>query len=100
MKDNFVRRDQTPSSASKRFYSCVVPTGSLYVDCHSSNVIYFITCNNPIHTILVKQREGEWEITELDSNIQINIDFVKFYLSISMNVTANVLLARSKYWKN
>ena len=45
LKANFVSRDQALSSASKRFYDCIVPAGILYVDYHSSNVTYLITCN-------------------------------------------------------
>ena len=35
--------------------------------------------------------------TELDLNIQINKDFVKFFIVISVKVTEKVILARSKY---
>ena len=34
---------------------------------------------------------------ELDLNIQINMDFVKFYLDIFMKITAYMHLTRSNY---
>ena len=46
LKKNFIARDKVVSSCTKRFYDCVTPPGSIYIDCHSANVIYLITCNN------------------------------------------------------
>ena len=42
----FSAKDKAVSSASKRLFDCIVPAGSSYIDCHSANVIYLITCNN------------------------------------------------------
>ena len=36
---------QVLCSASKRFYDCVISAATVYVDCHSSNVVYLIICN-------------------------------------------------------
>ena len=41
----FYARDKVVSTATKRIYDCKVPPGSIYIDCHCSNVIYLITCN-------------------------------------------------------
>ena len=45
LNHNFCAKDKAVSTATKRIYDCVVPPGTIYVDCHSSNVIYLITCN-------------------------------------------------------
>ena len=34
------------SSCTKRVVDCIVPPGSTYINCHSSNVVYLITCDN------------------------------------------------------
>ena len=33
------------STATKRLYNCIVPPGSTYINDHSSNVVYLITCD-------------------------------------------------------
>ena len=33
------------STTTNRLYKCIVPAGSTYVNDHSSNVVYLITCN-------------------------------------------------------
>ena len=40
-----ISKDKVVSTVTKRFYDCIVPSGITYIDCHSSNVIYLITCN-------------------------------------------------------
>ena len=52
-KVNFVNKVQALRSASRRYYDGIVPAGTVYVDCHNSNVIYLITCNK--FFMLVKQ---------------------------------------------
>ena len=42
---NYVSRAQVLIPATKRFCGCIVPAGTVGVDCHRSNVIYLITCN-------------------------------------------------------
>ena len=42
---SFVNRNQALSSEIKRVYDCIVPAAAIYVDCHSSNIIYLIACN-------------------------------------------------------
>ena len=44
LKQNFIARDRCVSSCSLRSYPCITPPGTLYVNCHTSNVIYLITC--------------------------------------------------------
>lgn len=46
LKNQFLARDRVVSSCTKRIYDCVTPSGSVYIDCNSANVIYLITCNN------------------------------------------------------
>ena len=45
LKTQFVARDKAISTCSKRIYDCITPPGTLYVDCHSSNLIYLLTCS-------------------------------------------------------
>lgn len=45
LKDCFKTKDKVVSTSTKRVHDCVVPDGSIYIDCHASNVIYLITCN-------------------------------------------------------
>ena len=45
LKDNFRAKDKVVSVSTKRIYDCIVPDGTIYIDCHTSNVIYLITCN-------------------------------------------------------
>ena len=40
----FIARDKAISSCTKRVYECITPPGTSYVDCHSSNLIYLLTC--------------------------------------------------------
>ena len=40
----FVPRDKAISSCTKRTYDCITPPGTIYVDCHSANLIYLLTC--------------------------------------------------------
>ena len=42
----FFPLDRVVSSTTHRIYDCVVPDDTVYVNCHSSNVIYLITCCN------------------------------------------------------
>ena len=37
--------DKSLRSVTKRTYDSVTPPGTIYIICHSSNVIYLITCN-------------------------------------------------------
>ena len=46
MKKDFVPRDSCLSSGTFRTYPCVIPPGTVYLDCHSQNVVYLITCLN------------------------------------------------------
>ena len=41
----FVPVNNILSTTTNRLYKCIVTAGSAYVDDHSSNVIYLITCN-------------------------------------------------------
>ena len=45
LKSQFLAKDKAISTCSKRVYNCITPPGTLYVDCHSSNVIYLLTCS-------------------------------------------------------
>ena len=36
----FVPRDKAVSSCTKRIYDCVTPAGTVYLDCHSTNLVY------------------------------------------------------------
>ena len=42
----FLPKDKVVSSVTHRVYDCVYPSGATYTNCHSSNVIYLITCSN------------------------------------------------------
>ena len=44
-KHQFYPTDKFFSSVTKRVYDCVLPAGTRYIDCHSANVIYLITCS-------------------------------------------------------
>ena len=41
----FSPQDRVLSTATKRVYNCIVPPGSTYINGHSSNVVYLITCD-------------------------------------------------------
>ena len=41
----FSPQDRVLSTATKRLYNCIVPPGSTYINGHSSNVVYLITCD-------------------------------------------------------
>ena len=43
-QDKFQPCDKIVSTTTLRMYNCIVPEGSLDLDCHSSNVVYLITC--------------------------------------------------------
>ena len=45
LKANFVSRDLALSSINNGLYDWIFLAGILYVDCHSSNAFYLITCN-------------------------------------------------------
>lgn len=45
LKANFVSRDLALSSTNNGLYDWIFLAGILYVDCHSSNAFYLITCN-------------------------------------------------------
>ena len=42
----FFPRDLVFRSTTHRLYDCIVPPGTTYVDCMSSNVVYRLTCDN------------------------------------------------------
>ena len=44
-QNKFVPVNNILSTTTNRLYKCIVPTGSTYVNDHSSNVVYLITCN-------------------------------------------------------
>ena len=44
-RNKFVPVNNILSTATNRLYKCIVPAGSTYVNDHSSNVVYLITCN-------------------------------------------------------
>ena len=44
LKNQFIARDKTISTCSKRIYDCITLPGTIYVDCHSANLIYLLTC--------------------------------------------------------
>ena len=41
----FFPQDKIISTTTNRIYNCIVPPGTVYLNDHSSNVIYLITCN-------------------------------------------------------
>ena len=41
----FSPKDRAVSSCTKRIYDCITLPGTIYVNCHSPNVIYIITCD-------------------------------------------------------
>ena len=45
LSHQFVARDKAISSCTKRTYDCITPPETVYVGCHSTNVIYLITCS-------------------------------------------------------
>lgn len=42
---HFKARDKVESTCTKRLYDCVTPPGTVYLNCHSTNLIYLITCS-------------------------------------------------------
>lgn len=40
----FKDRDRVESSCTKRLYDCVTSPGTVYLNCHSTNLIYLLTC--------------------------------------------------------
>ena len=44
-KFDFFPTDKILSTVTKRLFDCVIPPGTIYLDCHSPNVIYLLTCN-------------------------------------------------------
>ena len=42
---DFLPSDRILSTSTKRFYDCIIVPGTVYLDCHSANVIYLITCS-------------------------------------------------------
>ena len=46
LKNQFVAKDKCISTCTKRIYNCITPPGTVYVDCHTSNVIYMLTCSS------------------------------------------------------
>ena len=45
-QNSFFPSNQFYSSVTNRKYNCIVPDGTIYLNCHSSNLIYLLTCNN------------------------------------------------------
>ena len=45
LNPNFLARDKAVSSCTCRVYDCITPPGTIYVNCHSRNVIYLLTCS-------------------------------------------------------
>ncbi len=45
-QNKFSPSNQVLSSVTNRKYDCIVPDGTTYLNCHSSNLVYLITCNN------------------------------------------------------
>ena len=44
-QNKFVPVNNILSTTTNRLYKCIVPAGSTHVNDHSSNVVYFTTCN-------------------------------------------------------
>ena len=44
-QNKFIPINNVLSTTTNRLYKCIVPAGSAYVNDHSSNVVYLITCN-------------------------------------------------------
>ena len=44
-QNKFIPVNNVLSTTTNRLYKCIVPAGSAYVNDHSSNVVYLITCN-------------------------------------------------------
>ena len=44
-QSQFQPTDKILSTVTKRLHDCVSPPGTVYLNCHTSNVIYLITCN-------------------------------------------------------
>ena len=42
----FTPQDYIVSTSTNRKYKCIVPDNSIYINCHSSNLIFIITCSN------------------------------------------------------
>ena len=43
--NDFSAQDWAVSASSKRIFDCVALSGTVYLDCHSPNIIYLITCS-------------------------------------------------------
>ena len=46
LKNDFIARDKLVSSCTKRIYDCIIPNSSVYINCHSANLIYLLTCDS------------------------------------------------------
>jgi hypothetical protein len=46
IRDHFVPSDKVVSTTTKRVYNVIIASGENDINCHSSNVVYLITCNN------------------------------------------------------
>ena len=44
-ENKFVPVNKILSTTTTRLYKCIVPAGSTYINDHSSNVFYLVTCN-------------------------------------------------------
>ena len=45
-QNKYTPKDKAASSVTHRIYDCKVPDGTMYINCHTSNVIYLITCSH------------------------------------------------------
>ena len=46
LRDHFLLTDEIKSSSTMRIYKAVLPTGTEKLTCHSSNLVYLLTCSN------------------------------------------------------
>ena len=93
-KTKFVR------TTSKQMFDCVTPFGTIYLDYHSPNVLYIITCSEYSlqYAGETGQRRDLIGIRHVSKTLKIYV-FSRYYLIIFLKEYVKMLIIQSKFWE-
>ena len=103
MKNIFSAQGRVVSSPSKQIFDCSAPSGPVYLDCHSPNIFYIITCSG-CSPQYAKETGSNWHKACFKDTRKYSfcrILFNHFHKGISKNApyTVQVLEKFDGYWR-
>ena len=89
------------NTAIKKFYECIVPSETTYLDCQSSNVIYLIECDSCFLQYVgevAQKLSARFNGDRAGFKHPENMGFTEFYPNISIKEIVKTHLSKFRIW--